>query len=188
VLDFSSRDVGYTAVFSALLGVINTVIYSMVYPTLPPIVIASVVNCFFLAVTICFCRKQWIIGVLAFIVTALVRGLVLPGQLMIPAYGLLFQAAKGRKRWTCALAGFAGSGLHLLYGVLFAPLIFSVAPATAVISLVKPYAGGIASAIAICTALFGIGGAVAAHIGYRIGMRIHGNMDHVASTTSALTS
>jgi hypothetical protein len=180
--------VGYTAVFSALLGVINTVIYSVVYPTLPPIVIASVVNCFFFAVTMSFCRKQWIIGILALLVTALVRGLVLPGQLMIPAYGLLFQAAKGRKWWSCAAAGFAGSGLHLLYGVLFAPLIFSVAPATAIISLVKPYAGGIASAIAISTTLFGIAGAVAAHIGYRIGIRIHGNVNHVTGRTSDLTS
>jgi hypothetical protein len=163
--------VGYTAVFSALLGVINTVIYSVVYPTLPPIVIASVVNCFFFAVTMSFCRKQWIIGILALLVTALVRGLVFPGQW-----------------WSCAAAGFAGSGLHLLYGVLFAPLIFSVAPATAIISLVKPYAGGIASAIVISTTLFGIAGAVAAHIGYRIGIRIRGNVNHVTGRTSDLTS
>jgi hypothetical protein len=178
-LEFSSTDVGYTAVFSAVLGVVETMIYSAVYPTLPPIVIAAFVNCFFFAVTLAFCRKQWVIGIAAFLVTALARGLVLPGQFMIPAYGLLFQAAKGQKWWACALAGFSGSALHVLYGVLLAPLIFSVAPATAIVTLVKPISGGIGPAIAICTVLFGLGGTLTAYVGYRIGSRIHGSMNHV---------
>ena len=179
LLEFDSTDVGYTAVFSAMLGVIEAVIYSTVYPTLPPIVIASFVTCFFFAVTLAFCRKQWVIGIVAFLVTALVRGLVLPGQFMIPAYGLLFQAAKGRKWWACGAAGFAGSALHVLYGVLLAPLIFSVAPATAIISFAKPYTGSVGSALAICIAVFGISGMLAAEVGRRIGMRVRGKMNHV---------
>jgi hypothetical protein len=162
-----------------MLGVIEAAIYSTVYPTLPPIVVASFVTCFFFAVTLAFCRKQWIIGIVAFLVTALVRGLVLPGQFMIPAYGLLFQAAKGQKWWAGGTAGFAGSALHVLYGVLLAPLIFSVAPATAIVSFVKPYTGSIESVLAICIAVFGIIGMLAAEIGRRIGMRIRGKMNHV---------
>jgi len=179
LLEFDSTDVGYTAVFSAMLGVIEAVIYSTVYPTLPPIVIASFVTCFFFAVTLAFCRKQWVIGIVAFLVTALVRGLVLPGQFMIPAYGLLFQAVEGRKWWACGAAGFAGSALHVLYGVLLAPLIFSVAPATAIISFAKPYTGSVGSALAICIAVFGISGMLAAEVGRRIGMRVRGKMNHV---------
>ena len=179
LLEFDSTDVGYTAVFSAMLGVIEAVIYSTVYPTLPPIVIASFVTCFFFAVTLAFCRKQWVIGIVAFLVTALVRGLVLPGQFMIPVYGLLFQAVKGRKWWACGAAGFAGSALHVLYGVLLAPLIFSVAPATAIISFAKPYTGSVGSALAICIAVFGISGMLAAEVGRRIGMRVRGKMNHV---------
>jgi hypothetical protein len=98
---------------------------------------------------------------------------------MIPAYGLLFQAAKGQKWWAGGAAGFAGSALHVLYGVLLAPLIFSVAPATAIVSFVKPYTGSIESALAICIAVFGIFGMLAAEIGRRIGMRIRGKMNHV---------
>jgi hypothetical protein len=162
-----------------MLGVIEAAIYSTVYPTLPPIVIASFVTCFFFAVTLAFCRKQWVIGIVAFLVTALVRGLVLPGQFMIPAYGILFQAVKGRKWWACGAAGFAGSALHVLYGVLLAPLIFSVAPATAIISFAKPYTGSVGSALAICIAVFGILGMLAAEVGRRIGMRVRGKMNHV---------
>jgi hypothetical protein len=162
-----------------MLGVIEAVVYSTVYPTLPPIVIASFVTCFFFAVTLVFSRKQWVIGIVAFLVTALVRGLVLPGQLMIPAYGILFQAVKGRKWWACGAAGFAGSALHVLYGVLIAPLIFSVAPATAIISLVKPYTGSVGSALAVCVVIFGTLGMLAAEVGRRIGMRVRGKMSHV---------
>lgn len=178
-LEFNSTDVGYTAVFSAMLGLIEAVIYSTVYPTLPPIVIASFVTCFFFAVTLAFCRKQWVIGIVAFLVTALLRGLVLPGQFMIPAYGILFQAVKGRKWWACGAAGFAGSALHVLYGVLLAPLIFSVAPATAIISFAKPYTGSVGFALAICIAVFGISGMLAAEVGRRTGMRLRGKMNHV---------
>ena len=179
LFEFDSTDVAYTAVFSAMLGVIEAAIYSTVYPTLPPIVIASFVTCFFFAVTLAFCRKQWVIGIVAFLVTALARGLVLPGQFMIPAYGILFQAVKGRKRWACGAAGFAGSALHVLYGVLLAPLIFSVAPATAIISFAKPYTGSVGSALAICIAVFGISGMLAAEVGRRIGMRVRRKMNQV---------
>jgi hypothetical protein len=162
-----------------MLGAVEAAIYSTVYPSLPPIVIVPFVTCFFFAVTLAFCRKQWVIGIVAFLVTALVKGPVLPGQFMIPAYGLLFQAAKGQKWWACGVAGFAGSALHVPYGVLFAPLIFSVAPATAIVSFVKPYTGGIESAIAICTVVFGLCGMLAAEVGSRTGVRIRGNMNHV---------
>ena len=179
LFDFNSTDVGYTAVFSAMLGAVEAVIYSTIYPSLPPIVIVPFVTCFFFAATLAFCRRQWVIGIVAFLVTALVKGPVLPGQFMIPAYGLLFQAAKGQKWWVCGVAGFAGAALHVLYGVLLAPLVFSVAPATAIVSLVKPYTGGIGSAIVICTVVFGLSGTLAAEVGRRTGLRIRGNMNHV---------
>jgi hypothetical protein len=165
-----------------MLGAVQATIYSTVYPALPPIVIASFVNCFFFAVTLAFCRKQWVIGIVAFLVTVLVKGPVLPGQFMIPVYGLLFQAAKGSRRLACLVAGFAGAITHLLYGVLLAPLIFSVAPATAVVSFLKPYTGGFVSALAVCAIVFGLCGILSAEAGRRTGVRIRGNMNHVRSS------
>jgi len=169
-----------------MLGVVEAVVYSTVYPSLPPIVIVPLVTCFFFAVTLAFCRKQWVIGIIAFLVTALVKSPMLPGQFMIPAYGLLFQAVKGQKRWACGVAGFAGSALHVLYGVLLAPLIFSVAPATAIVSFVKPYTGGFGSALAICVLIFGICGMLAAEVGHRTGIRIRANMNHIFNSTTVV--
>jgi FtsH-binding integral membrane protein len=96
----------------------------------------------------------------------------MPGQLMIPLYGLVFQGARAEKPWSCGLAGFSASVLHVLYGVILAPMIFSVAPATAILSLVRGHAPDFGSAIAICAVAFGLGGMLSADIGRRLGIRI----------------
>lgn len=177
LFDFSSTDVAYVAVFSAVLGAIEVAIFTTVYPSLPPIVFVPFVTCFFFAITVAFCRKQWVIGVVAFILTAAVKGAVMPGQFMIPAYGLLFQAARAERWWASGIAGFVGSSLHVLYGVLFAPLIFSVAPATAISSFVKHYVGSMGLAVAICAVAVGLCGVLATEVGRRMSLRIHRNLN-----------
>jgi hypothetical protein len=112
------------------------------------------------------------IGVVSFILTAVIRCAFMPGQLMIPLYGLVFQGARTENAWSCRLAGFSASVLHVIYGVILAPMIFSVAPATAIFSLVRGHALDFGSAIAICAVAFGLGGMLSADIGRRLGIRI----------------
>jgi hypothetical protein len=81
---FNSKDAAIVAIASATLGVVESMIFSTVYPLLPPIVIVPFLTCFFFGVTLAFSKKQLAIGVVCFLVTALVRGTMMPGQLMIP--------------------------------------------------------------------------------------------------------
>jgi hypothetical protein len=149
--------------------------FSAIYPALPPILVIPFGTSFIFAVTLAFCRKQWIIGVVSFILTTAIRGALMPGQLMIPLYGLVFQGARAENAWSCRLAGFSASVLHVLYGVILAPMIFSVAPAAAILSLVRGHALDLGSAIAICAVVFGLGGMLSADVGRRLGSRILGN-------------
>jgi hypothetical protein len=103
-------------------------------------------------------------------VTALVRGTMMPGQFMIPVYGLLFEGARAKNRHSCRIVGFAGSALHFLYGVVLAPLVFSVAPATGVVSWVRPLAGTLELSLAICAVAFGLFGMLCADAGCRTGL------------------
>jgi hypothetical protein len=146
--------------------------FSAIYPALPPILVIPFVTCFIFAITLAFCRKQWIIGVVSFILTTTNRGALMPGQLMIPLYGLVFQGARAEKAWSCRLAGFSASVLHVLYGMILAPMIFSVAPAAAILSLVRGHVLDFGSAITICAAVFGLGGMLSADIGRRLGIRV----------------
>jgi hypothetical protein len=166
----NSKDTAIVAIVSATLGVIESMIFSTVYPLLPPIVVVPFLTCFFFGVTLAFSRKQLAIGIIAFLVTALVRGTMMPGQLMMPVYGLLFQGAKTENRHSCRIVGFAGSALHVLYGVVLAPLVFSVAPATAVVSWIRPLAGTFALSLAICVVAFGLFGMLCADAGCRTGL------------------
>jgi len=95
-------------VASAVLGIIEAIVFSTIYPALPPILVVPFVTSFIFAVTLTFCRKQWMIGIVSFILTAVIRGAFMPGQLMIPLYGLLFQGARAENAWSCRLAGFFG--------------------------------------------------------------------------------
>jgi len=169
-IQFNSKDTAIAAIASATLGVISSMIFSTVYPLLPPIVIVPFLTCFFFGVTLSFSRKQLAIGIVAFLVTALVRGPMMPGQLMIPVYGSLFQGAKTENRHSCRIVGFAGSALHVLYGVVLAPLVFSVAPATAAVSWIRPLAGTFELSLAICAVAFGLFGMLCADAGCRTGL------------------
>jgi hypothetical protein len=167
-----SREATHIAVASALLGIIEALVFSTVYPALPPILIVPFVTSFIFAVTLAFCRKQWIIGVVSFVLTSAVRGAFMPGQLMIPIYGLVFQGARVENAWSCRLAGFSASALHVVYGVILAPMMFSVAPATAILSLVRGRSLDFGSAIAVCAVTFGLGGMFLADMGRRLGIRV----------------
>ena len=167
---FNSKDAAIVAIASATLGLVESMIFSTVYPLLPPIVIVPFLTCFFFGVTLAFSKKQLAIGVVGFLVTALVRGTMMPGQLMIPVYGLLFQGAKTENRHSCRIVGFAGSALHVLYGVVLAPLVFSVAPATAVVSWVRALAGTFELSLVICAVAFGLFGMLCADAGCRTGL------------------
>jgi hypothetical protein len=167
-----SRDVTQIAVASAVLGIIEAMLFSAIYPALPPILVVPFVTCFIFAITLAFGRKQWIIGFVSFILTTAIRGALMPGQLMIPLYGLVFQGARAENAWSCRLAGFSASALHALYGMFLAPMIFSVAPATAILSLVRGHSLDFGSAMAICAVTFGLGGILSADVGRRLGIRI----------------
>jgi hypothetical protein len=167
--------VAQIAVASAVLGIIEAILFSAIYPALPPILVVPFVTSFILAVTLVFCSKQWVIGVVSFILTAAIKGAFMPGQIMIPLYGLIFQGARSDNAWSCRVAGFSASFLHVLYGMVLAPMIFSVAPATPILSLVRNHAFDFGSAIAICAFVFGLGGMLAADVGSRLGIRIGGH-------------
>jgi hypothetical protein len=167
---FNSKDTAIVAIASATLGLVESMIFTTVYPLLPPIVVVPFLTCFFFGVTLAFSRKQLAIGIIAFLVTALVRGTMMPGQLMVPVYGLLFQGAKTENRHSCRIVGFAGSALHVLYGVVLAPLVFSVARATAVVSWIRPLAGTFELSLAICAVAFGLFGMLRADAGCRTGL------------------
>jgi hypothetical protein len=164
--------VAQIAVASAVLGITEAIVFSTIYPALPPILVVPFVTSFIFAVTLTFCRQQLMIGVVSFILTDVIRGAFMPGQLMIPLYGLLFQGARAENAWSCRLAGFSASVLHVLYGMILAPMIFSVAPAAAILSLVRGHALDFVWATAVCAVVFGLGGMLAADIGRQSGIRI----------------
>jgi len=172
LFELKSNDAAHVAVASVVLAGVESAVFSTVYPLLPPIVIVPFVTCFFFGVTLAFSGKQFAIGIVALIITALVKGAAMPGQFMIPVYGLLFQGARADKRHSCRIAGFAGSSLHVVQGTVLAPLIFSVAPATALVAWVKPYTGTLALAVVVCALTLGVCGMLAADAGCRTGLRV----------------
>jgi hypothetical protein len=139
------------------------------------ILVVAFVTSFIFAVTLAFCGKQWMIGVVSFVLTAAIRGAFMPGQIVIPLYSLVFQGARAENAWSCRVTGFSASVLHVLYGVILAPMIFWVAPAVAILSLVRGHALDFGSAIAICVVAFGLGGMLSADMGRRLGIRIGAN-------------
>jgi len=167
---FKSKDTGIVATASATLGLLESIVFTTVYPLVPPIAVVPLLTSFFFGATLAFSQKQLAIGIVAFLVTVLIRGTIMPGQVMIPVYGLLFQGAKTGNRHSCRIVGFAGSSLHVLYGVLLAPLVFSVAPATAVLSWIKTLAGTLEISLAIFAVGVGLCGMLVADAGRRIGV------------------
>jgi hypothetical protein len=159
-------------VASAVLGITEAIVFGTIYPALPPILVVPFVTSLMFAVTLTFCRKQWMIGVVSFILAAVIRGALMPGQLMIPLYGLVFQGARAENAWSCRLAGFSASVLHVIYGVILAPMIFSVAPAATILSLVRNHGLDLVAATAVSACILGLGGTFAAEMGLRLGIRI----------------
>ena len=170
--NLNSRETALVAVLSAMLGTIGEIIFSFVYPALPPIVVFPFVVCFFFGVTLSLTGRQLVIGLIGFLLMSVLRGAFLPGQLMVPIYALLFQVCEGKWYRSAAIVGFCGSVLHAVYGVLLAPLIFSVAPAKVVISWLIPYMGQFAFAIAAMMIIFGVVGMLAAEAGRQMGLRV----------------
>jgi hypothetical protein len=179
---FNSKDAAIVAIASATLGVVESMIFSTAYPLLPPIVIVLFLTCFFFGVSLAFSKKQLAIGVVSFLVTALVRGTMMPGQLMIPVYGLLFQGARAKNRHSCRIVGFAGSALHVLYGAVLAPLVFFVAPATAVVTWVRALTVTFELSLAICAFSFGLLGMLCADAGCRTGLLLREKVGPGGST------
>jgi len=177
LLNLDSRDASLVAVLSAMLAVIEAAIFSYVYPPLPPIVVFPFVSCFYFGVSLAFSRRQTVIGVLGFFLSTLLRGSFLPGQLMIPIYGLLFQISRKESRNLTILMGFVAVLLHVLYGVFLAPLIFRVAPAQAVLLwlidvLEQKTLALVTMIIAFCTL-----GMFFAETGRRLGLAVYQNVN-----------
>jgi hypothetical protein len=165
-----SIELSKTALFSVILIVTEFISFNFTWPVLPPIVVVPFITSFVLAMALPFIKTQWIIGLIASLVIMIQKGGILPGPLIIPIYGFIFQTRKVK------LSGAISSIIHVLYGVFLAPLIFSVAPATIVYKWLLVYLGSFAPAIVIAAVVFGVGGALAARSGYKIGLKIAKNL------------
>jgi len=133
---------------------------------LPPIVVMPFVTSFVLAMSIPFHRGQWIMGLVASLLTVVSNGGILPGPFIIPVYGFVFQTGRVK------LSGAVSSIIHVVYGVFLAPLIFVVAPAKVVLNWLLVYVSSLVPAVIIFLVVFGVAGAIAASSGYGIGLRI----------------
>jgi hypothetical protein len=177
LLNLNSRDVSIVAVLSAMLAVIEATIFSYAYPALPPIVVIPFVSCFYFGVSLAFSKRQALIGVLGFLLSTLLRGSFLPGQLMIPIYGLLFQISRKDSRNLTILMGFLAVLLHVLYGVLLAPLIFRVAPAQTVLLWLIDVLEEKTLALFTMIIAFCALGMFFAETGRRLGLALHKNVN-----------
>ncbi len=154
------------AIFSALFSVIELIVYTFTWPALPPILIAPFIASFFLALTIPFSRSQWVMGLIASVITIAARGAVLPGPFVIPVYGFVFQSRRVK------LSGAVSSVFHVLYCLFLAPLIFAAAPGKVIYQLLMTYLGSFAPAVTVAVVAFGVGGIMAASVGRALGTRV----------------
>ena len=166
----NSVELSGVAIFSSILTIAEVMSFALTWPLLPPIVVVPFITSFILAISIPFTRSQWIIGLIAFLITNISKGGILPGPFIIPAYGFIFQTGRVK------LSGVLSSIIHVFYGVFLAPLIFSVAPAKLVYDWLLLSFGSFAPAILVATTVFGIGGAIAAGSGQAIGSGIAKNL------------
>ena len=166
----NTTEVARTAVFSSILTVVDVMSYQLIWPMLPPILVAPFVTCFILGISLPFSKHQWVIGLVASLVAVLFTGGVLCGPFILPIYGFVFQT-----KWV-KFSGAFSSVIHMFYGVFLAPFVFSVAPAKIVYNWLLLYLGNFATAILAAVLIFAIGGVIAGTSGYRLGLRIAKNV------------
>jgi hypothetical protein len=163
-----------TALFAAILTIIELVSFTCLYPVLPPIVAVPFVTTFVLAMSIPFIKHQWIVSLIAATLVILFMGNLLPGPLTIPVYGAMFQTRKVK------LSGALSAMIHVIYGVFLAPLIFSVAPAKILYISCQNFFNSFTIALVAVLVLFGLFGAVAAGSGYKLGRLIGKEYFHLS--------
>ena len=166
----NSVELSRVAIFSSILTIAELMSFDFTWPLLPPIVVVPFVTSFILGISIPFIKSQWIMGLVAFVITNISKGGILPGPFIIPVYGFIFHTRRVK------LSGAFSSIIHLFYGVFLAPSIFAVAPAKIAYSWFLLRFGSFAPAIVVATTVFGIGGAIAAGSGHGIGLRIAKNL------------
>jgi hypothetical protein len=166
----NSVEVTRTALFSSVLAVVDILTYKSTWPMLPPIVMAPFITSFVFGMSIPFTKHQWVMGLLASLMTILSTGGILPGPYVLLIYGFVFQSARVK------FAGAFASVTHMVYGVFLAPLIFSIAPAKIVYNWLLVYLGSLGPAITVATLIFIVVGATTAASGYRIALRIATNL------------
>ena len=167
---FHSVELSRIAIFSVILTLAELICYNLTWPMLPPIVVMPFVTSFVLAMSIPFHGGQWIMGLVASLLTIVSNGGILPGPFMIPIYEFVFQTRRVK------LSGAVSSIIHVVYGVFLAPLIFIVAPAKVVLNWLLVYVRGLVPAMIVFLMVFGMAGAIAASLGYGIGLRIAENL------------
>jgi len=113
-------------------------------------------------------------GLVASLIVNLSKGGLLPGPFIIPIYGFIFQFRRVK------IAGATSAMIHMLYGVFLAPLIFAVAPAKIVYDWLLAYIGSLVPVLVVIGLIYGLGGALAAETGYRIGSKISKNLQNGA--------
>lgn len=165
----NSIEVSTTAIFSAILAVTEFMNYNFTYPIISPIVVVPFITSFILASSIPFTKSQWIIGLIASLITNISKGGFLPGPFIIPIYGFIFQTRRVK------FSGMFSSSIHMFYGVFLAPFIFSVAPAKIVYEWLLHYCSNFAITIIVAATIFCMVGGIAATLGYKMGLKIAKN-------------
>jgi hypothetical protein len=158
------------AVFSALLTVVELAVFTFTWPALPPIVVVPFITSLMLGLSLRYFRGQFLMALIACVITTLFKGALLPGPLALPVYGLIFQSGRVR------LSGALSSAFHVIYGVFIAPAFFSVAPAKLLYDWMLRYVSNFDLAILVMLVIFAAGGALSAAAGYALGSRVSKSM------------
>jgi hypothetical protein len=165
-LNITSVELCRTALFAAILTIVELASFTCIYPILPPIVAVPFITTFVLAMSIPFVKNQGVLSLIATTLVLLFMGNILPGPLTIPVYGAMFQTRKVK------FSGASSAIIHAIYGVFLAPLIFSVAPAKIVYTSFQNFFNSFAIANLVVLILFGVFGAISAGSGYKLGQLI----------------
>ena len=162
----STMELSRAAMFSAIMAIAEVGVFTFTWPAVPPIVIMPFVTSFLFALSLPFSRDQWIMGIVAAIAATAAKGMVLPGPLFLPIYGFTFQSGRART------SGAVASALHVIWGIIVAPIFLRVAPAKALLKWFMPLTGSMWPALMTAVAIYAVGGLLAAAAGYAVGRRV----------------
>ncbi len=171
----STIELARIAMFSAIMSIAEIGVFTFTWPAIPPIIIMPYVTSFLFAISLPFLHHRWMVGIVAAIVATLVKGMIMPGLLFLPIYGFIFQSGLAKT------SGAVSGALHVIWGVILAPLFLSVAPAKALLKWFMPFTGSMWLALLTTVVIYAIGSLLAAAAGYTLACRIATATNSVSS-------